>query len=334
MVMGGFVFAAALLALLAVAFAVSVLWQRAPKLALAIALGVPLVAGGLYLLVGRPAALDPANVVPPKTMEAAVAQLEREIADEPESFENLVVLARARMALGQYAEAAPLYRKAIALNPADSDVAVEYAETALRTSADRHFPPAVVPLLETAVAKNPANQRALFFLGLQRLQADRPAEAAALWERLLPLLPPDAAGALRPQVVAARAAAGLPPLPEAAFTGAPGVDIVVDIDPTLAKLAAPGDALFVFAHAAEGKGPPLAAKRVPLDAFPVRLRLTDADGPMPAAKLSSATRVLVQARLSKTGQATGSTGDLEADPVLVTLPARDAAQLMLNRTRP
>jgi cytochrome c-type biogenesis protein CcmH len=334
MVMGGFVFAAALLALLAIAFAVSVLWQRAPKLALAIGLGVPLVAGGLYLLVGRPAALDPANVAPPKTMEDAVAQLERAVADEPESFGNLVVLARARMALGKYAEAAPLYRKAMALNPADSDVAVEYAETQLRTSADRHFPTAVVPLLENAVAKNPTNQRALFFLGLQRLQADRPAEAAAFWERLLPLLPPDAAGALRPQVVAARAAAKLPPLPDTAFAGAPGLDVTIDNDPTLAQLAAPGDALFVFAHAVDGKGPPLAARRVPLEAFPVHLRLTDADGPMPAAKLSSATRVLVQARLSKSGQATGSSGDLEADPVLVTLPASGAAELMLNRTRP
>jgi cytochrome c-type biogenesis protein CcmH len=332
--MGGFVFAAALLALLAIAFAVSVLWQRSPKLALALGLGVPLAAGGLYLLLGRPAALDPANVTPPKTMEAAVAQLERAIADEPESFENLVVLARAQMAIGKFAEAAPLYRKALALNPAESDVAVEYAESQLRSSTDHRFPAAVVPLLETAVEKNPTNQRALFFLGLQRMQAGQPAQASEFWERLLPLLPPDAAGALRPQVVAARAAAHLAPLPDSAFAGAPGVDIVVDIDPTLAKVAKPGDAVFVFAHAAEGKGPPLAARRVSLDAFPIHLRLSDADSLMPTAKLSSAQRVLLQARLSKSGQATGASGDIEADPVLVALPANGEATLMLNRTRP
>jgi cytochrome c-type biogenesis protein CcmH len=332
--MGGFVFAGALLALLAIAFAVAALWQRAPRLALAIGLAIPLAAGGLYLLTGRPAALDARNVEQPRTIEDAVGQLQRSLADEPESFEKLVVLARAQMALGKYAEAGPLYRKALALQPDEGDVAVEYAEAQLRASADRRFPDAAVPLLERALAKNPQNQRALFFLGLQRVQAGKPGEASGFWERLLPLLAPDAAEALRPQLEAARVAAGLPPLPASAFSGAPGVDVEVGIDPSLAKLVAPGDALFVFARAAGGAGPPLAARRVEVGAFPVRLRLSDADSPMPAGKLSGATRVVLQARLSKSGDAAGASGDLEADPVDVDLPARGPAQLMLNRTRP
>lgn len=332
--MAGFVFAGAVLALLAIAFAVSALWQRAPKLALAIGVGVPLAAAGLYLLLGRPAALDQRNVEPPRTMEEAVAQLERAVAEEPASYANLVVLARADMAIGRFAEAGITYRKAMALQPGDSDVAVEYAESQLRASPDRHFPAAVVPLLEVAVQRNPANQRALFFLGLQRMQAGRPADASRYWEQLLPLLAPDAATALRPQVAAARSAAGLPPLPDTAFAGLPGVDIEVGIDPSLAKRAAPGDVLFVFAHAADGSGPPLAARRIPVDGFPVTLRLSDADSLMPTSKLSSAKRVLVQARLSKSGQATGRSGDLEADAVLADMPTRGAAHLVLDRTRP
>jgi cytochrome c-type biogenesis protein CcmH len=332
--MGGFVFAGALLVLLAIAFAIAALWQRAPRLALAIGVAIPLAVGGLYLLVGRPAALDPRNVAQPKTIEDAVGQLQRSLADAPDSFEKLVVLARAQMALGKFAEAGPLYRKALALQPDEADVGVEYAEAQLRASADRRFPAAAVPLLERAIAKNPQNQRALFFLGLQRVQAGKPAEATRFWERLLPLLAPDAAAALRPQVEAARAAAGLAPLPATAFAGAPGVDVEVGIDPSLAKLVAPGDALFVFARAAGGAGPPLAAKRVEVGEFPVRLRLSDADSPMPAGKLSGATKVVLQARVSKSGDAAGASGDLEADPVELSLPASGTAQLLLSRTRP
>jgi cytochrome c-type biogenesis protein CcmH len=244
------------------------------------------------------------------------------------------VLARSYMAIGNFAEASAVYAKALAKSPDNDDVAVEYAEAQLRASKDRRFPAAAVRLLERAVERNPQNQRGLFFLGLQRMQDGKPAEASAYWERLLPLLAPDAANALRPQVEAARNAAALPPLPETAYAGAPGVDIEVDIDPTLRKLVAEGDALFVFARKADGAGPPLAVQRLRPGTWPLRLRLIDADSPMPTGKLSSAAQVVLQARLSKSGNAEGASGDLEADPVTVDTASREPAHLMLTRSRP
>ncbi|MBC7655895.1 MAG: cytochrome C biogenesis protein [Frankiaceae bacterium] len=331
--MGSFVFFAALLGLIAIAFAIATLWQRSRGLAVGLALALPLVAGGVYYLKGQPAALDPANVRAPTTVEEAVAQLQHRLADEPETFENLVVLARSFMATEKFVEARDTYARALKLKPDDLDVPVEYAESLLRTSADHRFPPQAVGLLERAVEKSPQNQRALFFLGMQRFQSDKPAEAAAIWEKLLPLLQPDAAAALRSQIDSARAAAGLANLPQAVAADAL-VKVEVSIDGVLAGQVRPGDVLFVYARTLEGVGPPLAAKRIVLGRLPQVINLGDADSPMPTAKLSSQPEVVVMARLSRSGDANSASGDIEADPVTVSTKPGSSASVVLNRTVP
>ncbi len=334
-----FVLFAALLGLLAVAFAVSSLWQGSRRLALALAFGLPLAAAGLYYLKGEPAALNPTIVVAPTSIEDAVAQLQKRLASEPENFEGLALLGRSYMALEKFDLARDAYAKAVKLKPDDSDLSVEYAESLLRASADRRFPPEAARLLENAIAKNPDNQRALFFLGTHQMQDNRPAEAAATWEKLLPLLNPETAAELRKQVDVARLAAGLPSLPRDAAPASDSasnssLNIVVQIDPTLHSLAKPGDVLYVFARSLDGRGPPFAAKRIALGELPLHLQLTDADSPMPAARLSSQENVLLMARLSKTGDVKAASGDIEADPLQVAVHGKGQITLVLNRPVP
>ena len=329
--MSQFVFFAVLLGLLAVAFAVSALWQNSRRLALALALGLPLAAAGLYYLKGHPAALNPANVAAPKTVDELIAQLKEKLAADPGSAGDWVLLGRAYMASSKFDLARDAYAKATELQPDDSDLSVEYAEALMRSSADHRFPSIAVAMLENAAEKNPQNQRALFFLGMDAMQSNQPGRAAAIWQKLLPLLPPETAAALRKQIVEARIAANLPPLPEVAADTGPTLAITVQIEPTLANLAAPGDTLYVFARNPDGKGPPLAAKRIVIDKLPLNVTLTDADSPMPAGKLSSQATVLVMARLSKSGDAQASSGDVESDPAIVTLA--DAKPIILALTR-
>lgn len=332
--MGSFVFFAVLLGLIAAAFAVSALWQSSRKLAMVLALALPLCAAGLYYLRGTPQALDPANREAPKTMEAAVAMLQHRLADNPDSIEDRVVLARAYMAQEKFDLARKHYEIAVKQVPDDADLGVELAEALMRSRADRGFPPAAVALLQRAMESNPNNQRALFFLGAHHLQSGQPAEAAALWERLLPMLEPAAAGALHVQIDAARSAAGLPPLPEAVAADAL-LAVSIEIEPALAKLVERGDVLFVYATPADGQGPPVAAKRVAIGPWPIAVTLSDADSPMPTGKLSAQSSVVLRARLSKSGQASASSGDLEADPVLIELKAGAATTtLKLTRTVP
>ena len=327
--MGSFVFVALLLCLLACAFAVSALWHRSRALAAAIALLLVAAAGGLYWFKGTPAALDPANVAQPKTLDEAVSQLERLGRAEPANASNQVALARAYMATGRYAEAEAAYARAMALLPGDSGFAVEYAEAMLRNSPDRRFPPAAVALLQRVLESDPKNQRALFFLGLHQRQSGQNAEAAATWEKLLAQLDAATAPALREQIAQARAAAGMPALAEPEGL----LQVRVELDPTLARDAAPGAVLYVFARAAGG-GPPVAVKRLQPTAWPVSLSLGDEDSPMPTAKLSAQESVQLVARVSKSGDARAQGGDLESEPVQVTASKGASATLRIDRIVP
>lgn len=348
--MSQFIFFAALLCLLAIALAVSALWQRSRKLALALAIGLPLAAAGLYHLKGNAEGVNPAVAVAPKTIEDAVAQLEQRIASEPENFEGMALLGRSYMALGKYDKARDAYARALKLKPEDTDLSVEYAEAMLRAATDRRFPPEALAILETAVAKNPQNQRALFFLGTYQMQEQHPADAVATWEKLLPLLDAPTARELRKQIDEARAAAGMPALPPlpaetasvagaepaaaAAATDGAAIEIDVQIDPKLAAQAKAGDVLYVFARSTDGAGPPFAAKRIELGALPLHIQLSDADSPMPAARLSAQTKVLLMARLSRSGDVKAASGDIEAAPVQVEVGGKSPVVLLLNHQVP
>lgn len=346
--MGSFLALAALLVANAIAFAAWSLWRTSRPLALALAVALPVVAGGLYVLVGAPAALDPAATAAvadagtrTPTMEEAIAKLEQHVAAEPQDLEGLLLLARTYMTLERFDRAPALYARAVALAPDDVDLSVDYAESLLRAAPDRTFPADAVKRLEQALERQPDHQRALFFLGLHRMQQDQPAQAAALWERLLPQLAPEAAAALREQVDVARGAAGMPPLPAVATapaapaaTAGPGIDVTVDIAPALAA-ELPADAvLYVFARTPGGGGPPLAARRFAPAGLPQRFRLTDADSPMPAGKLSSVPQVVLVARLSRHGDVAAASGDVESAPA--TSATADAAPvtLVLDRVVP
>jgi len=337
--MSQFVLLAALLALLAVAFAISALWQNSRRLALALAIGLPLAAAGLYYLKGTPEALKPDALTahlqaPPKNMDEAVAQLQARLTTNPNDVEAQVLLARAYMAQEKFDLARDAYAKATAMQPDDTDLGVEYAESLLRASPDHRFPPNAVAMLDKAIAANPQNQRALFFIGLNQMLSNQLKEAAATWESLLPLLDPAAAASLREQIDAVRAAANLPPLPPTSAASGPTLAITVQIDPTLASLAAPGDSVFVFARRVDGSGPPVAVKRIALDKLPLQVSLSDADSPMPAGKLSEQKTVQVMARLSKSGNALAASGDVETDPVTVTVADAKPITLMLTRSVP
>ncbi|MEO7251926.1 MAG: tetratricopeptide repeat protein, partial [Arenimonas sp.] len=239
--MSEFVLFALLLSLLAVVFTTSRLWRGSRRLALALSVGLPLAAAGLYYLKGEPAALDPQVTVAPRSVDEAIAQLEKRLISEPDNFEGMVLLARSYMALEKFDLARDTYAKAVKLHPGDNDLQVEYAESLLRTSPDHRFPPAAVAMLQRALEQDPQNQRALFFMGIQQMQDSQPANAAATWGKLLPLLGPQTAGALRQQIAAARTAAGLPPLPEEAVaSGSSALSIDIQIDPSLAQAVRPG----------------------------------------------------------------------------------------------
>jgi tetratricopeptide (TPR) repeat protein len=78
-----------------------------------------------------------------------------------------------------------------------------------------------------------------------------------------------------------------------------GVSGVIDIDPSLKGKVPPGTTIFVFVREADfGAGPPIAAKRLTVDQFPLPFEITGADAmrgdPIPA-------EILLEARADSDG---------------------------------
>lgn len=340
MVMGGFVLAAAILVTAVLTLVLPGLLQGARTAAVALCLLLVGGGAGLYALLGTPMALDPVLVRTPTNAQEAVAQLEARLQAEPANVEGWVLLARFRAQGGDWVRARDAMASARAVLPDDHDLMVEHADLMMRAAPDGRFPAEATAMLERVVAAVPTHQRALFYLGAQRYQAGQPAEAVALWERLLPLLDEATAQALLPQLAIARTEAGMPARDyaaelaagrggDAAATGT-RLAVTIELAPELAARLGDDDVLYVFARAADGAGPPVAARRVPARDFPLRIELSDADALMPTGTLSQQTAVQLAARVSKSGNASAAAGDLVAAPQNVELVAGEAVETTLR----
>lgn len=98
---------------------------------------------------------------------------------------------------------------------------------------------------------------------------------------------------------------------------APGIEVRVTLDPSLANRVSPDDKVFVFARAAEGPKAPLAVAQKQVRDLPATVLLDDSTAMMPEGRLSAVSEIVVGARISRSGNAVARAGDLEgsAGPV-------------------
>lgn len=292
---------------------VAVYWpliRRRPAIGGALAGASLVVVSALYMLVGTPSALDPANVRPPDTLGDAVQRLERELATKPAQPEGWRLLADAYRAQERTADVARALSEAVRYAPKDPDLLAQAAEARAMAAPGRRFDAEAVALLRRALSVRPDHQRSRWFLGVAQRQSGDAAGAAATWEPLLATVAPATATALRVQVDAARAEAGLPAL--TATPQAAGLTVDVEIGPALRADLPRSAAVYVIAREPGGAPMPVAARRLAPGELPARIVLTDADSPMPTRKLSQLPRVEVVARLSRSGAANAAPGDLES----------------------
>ncbi|MFD0738016.1 tetratricopeptide repeat protein [Lysobacter koreensis] len=331
--MTAFLVASAALVLLALAFVLRPLWQAKPLAGIGVFAALALATGLTYALVGTPQALDPAQRQSPQTLADAVTQLETELQRDPNQVEGWRLLARAYAAESRATEARDAFAKAIKLAPDDADLLAEGAEARALATPGRQFDTEAVAMLQHALTQQPMHQRARWFRGIAQRQAKQPAEAAKTWEPLLAMVDAKTAASLRPQIDAARAEAGLPPLPATAVAATRSITVRVSLARALAAQLPVDASLFVLARQPGGPPMPVAAEKLPARGFPIDVTLDDGDSLMPTLKLSQLDRVEVSARISASGDATPQAGDLEGTPQ----PAgKDAGtiELVIDRVRP
>lgn len=277
---------------------------------------------------------------------AAVDQLATRMAQEPANGEGWALLARSYVRLGRHAEAVPAFDKALAITGDDPTLLVDYAD-ALAMINNRSLDGEPLALVERALKYDPDNAKALALAGTAAFNRKDFPTAVRLWERLVRVSPPDSAflPQLQGSIDEARSLGGLPPGPRVAQAPQAGQAVqalpsasasaadaklaanavltgTVRLSPALAAQAQPDDVVFIFARPAEGARMPLAIVRHQVKDLPVSFRLDDSMAMSPAMKLSQFAKVVVSARVSKSGQAAPAAGDLSGQ----TAPVPNQAQ--------
>lgn len=336
--MAVFVAIAICMTLVTVALLVHGLRAGSPRLALAVSALVPALVAGMYLLVGTPAALDQQELRAPGSLEEAIVRLEADLERDPRQPDGWLLLGRSYTAMEQPAKALAAIERAAKLVPDDDGLQVEYAQARANLNPQRRFDDLAVAALRGVLARTPDHQHARWFLGIAQRQAGDDAGAVATWEPMQDQLDGEIAAALREQIALAREAAGMPALatdaPETTPSHAMRVRVRVTGDSAvLARLPAVAN-VFVFARAAGGPLMPVAAQQHRLADLPLDIVLDDDDSLMPTQPLSELDAVEVLARISVSGTANRSEGDLESAPVRVTLPTDDTIDLDIGLSPP
>nr|WP_243402769.1 tetratricopeptide repeat protein [Stenotrophomonas sp. SPM] len=290
-----------------------------------LALGV--VGACLYLLVGDPRAAQVQPAPSVATLRDGVKALQQALQRDPQRVDGWALLGRSQAELGDATLAADAFARAVALAPDDAGVLVEAAQARAQADAGKQFDDTAMDWLQQARRLAPDAERASWLLGIALRQRGRNAEAADVWSSLLPRLEPGAAQALQAQVAIAREAAGQ--AVDAPAAEAPALLQVRVLLPASLKQAdwPASTQVFVLARAVGGPPMPVAARRLPLDGFPATVGLGDGDSPMPTAPLSAHAEVEVLARISRSGSANRSEGDLQSEVVRVTLPHDGVVEL-------
>lgn len=305
---------------------------------------VPLAAGTLYLHVGTPAAIHPggpAGSAPGEglDMDSLIERLRERVRADPSDTRGQRLLARTLMALGRHQEAIgvieTLHRQAG--ETAETLVLLADALAMTRGGALEGEP---LEIVGRALGMDPENTIALWLSGAaadrrgdHALAADFFARAAASAED------PEQRGQLlalerRARASAAETGDGASAAAPAAEVAPPGIRLRVEVAPALAGQARDSDTLFVFAREADGPPMPISVARLSAGELPAMLTLDDRQAMTPTRKLSDFSEVKVVARISRSGVATPSPGDLYGELAEVRVGADSVHTVTIDRSVP
>jgi cytochrome c-type biogenesis protein CcmH len=288
--------------------------------ALALGAAIPLLALAVYFAVGNPGvlSLEAEHGATVQQLETMVGRLAARLRENPDDAEGWKLLGRSYAALGRFGEAVDAYAKAAQRAPRDAQLLVDFADV-LAMARGQRLAGDPEKLIQRALEIDPQNLKGLALAGTAAYERRDYAQAAAFWQRMLPLVPPDSEDAkvIQQNVAEARELAGN-------AGNAKSVQGTVTLSPSLKGKAAPDDVVFVFARAAEGPPMPLAVARTRVRDLPYSFRLDDSMAMTPAMRLSAFPRVVVGARVSKSGNATPQPGDLQGASAPV---ANDAGEV-------
>ena len=321
--------------------------RAATLVALALAVLVPLIAVGVYQRVGAPdlAGIDlraDHRPVDAAEVEKLIGSIEQRTREKPDDGEAWAMLAEARRMQGRHADAVTAFEQAVRLLPPDARLLADFAESAALL-AGGDFSGRPVSLLEQALAANPDEPKAIALMGAAQYRLGNLEGARGYLKKLHDGLPAgsDEAAQIGQALaridaeIAQRGATTPPVRPSAPAPGAASRDAkpaatstvtgTITVDEKLASQVRPGDTLYVIARQAGGPPIPVAVLREPDARLPMQFSIGDANAMDPSRPLSSAGALVLEARLSRSGNAMRQPGDLYGQRADVAPGQRDVS---------
>ncbi|MDR2626394.1 MAG: c-type cytochrome biogenesis protein CcmI [Zoogloeaceae bacterium] len=178
----------------------SIPFAPSPKTAIVLTLFLVVGSVALYGVLGQPLALLPEirnaqradaaqGGMSVEELRVAVERIIAHLEKNPEDTEGWIMLARAYKILERPADAAAAYARVEEKIAGNADLLADYAEM-LAMSSETRMQGKPQALAEQALKLNPQHAHALFLAGMAALEAGKKQEAAAYWEKLLPMVEP------------------------------------------------------------------------------------------------------------------------------------------------
>lgn len=293
----------------------------------------------LYLTIGKPGLVSPtpAEVTTPRVSEnmsqeemadqvaMMVNQLSARLEQDPSDVQGWAMLGRSYYALGRYGDAVAAFSKAVSIVDNDAQLLTDFADAIAMSSGEQTLEGRPMQLIQRALDLDPQNQKALWLAGTAAYERADFESALIYWKRIYAMLPPDSPTAqtmagniaeTEQLMMAQRSSTGGGEIPSVTGTPLPAAEMatvsgVVTLSQSLAAEVLPTDTIYIFARAMQGPRMPLAILRSEAGKMPIEFTLDDSMAMDASMNLSSASEVMVVARISRSGNATPQSGDMQ-----------------------
>jgi len=280
---------------------------------------VPLLSLGLYFQLGEYRVIEDPSIAelasaPAQnqhsnlSLEEILTLLKQRLREKPEDSEGWYVLGKTLMAQQKFDQAVTAFQRTYDLVGKEPGVMFSLADAlAMQNNGAMQGEPE--QLVKSGLEISPQNPTGLWMAGMAASQRQDYKGAYALWTRLLPLIQSDQASSAEVRELIQNLKR-LDPELAASESVSQVLNLSVNLSQELRQLTAPEDSVFVYAKAMAGPPMPLAVKRLTVRDLPAEVILSNDDAMIPSMTLSTFPRVIVGARISKSGNPVAQPGDL------------------------
>jgi cytochrome c-type biogenesis protein CcmH len=269
--------------------------------------------------------------------------LESHLQRNPEDANGLYFLANSYLANTDYQNAVTAFERLYLMTGDNTQVMLAYADTLVRMN-NGSFAGRATDLIHRVLSVDPGNYTALLFAGLAAEETGNYRDANGFYSKLLPALEnqPEMLQTINLLIANNKTMMGMagsaePTADETtpmADDPAGSIKLQVSVSAELIDQYGPDDTLFIYAQAAQGSPMPLAVVRVRADGLPMQVTLDDSLAMIPTNRLSNHEVVRIQARISKSGNAEPSSGDILGVLEQVSVADTNIIDLVINQVVP